>query len=72
MTIKEQIRKIALEILSHRPDGMRFSELTRAIEEDHPLFNLNTIHGATWNLEAIYPKEIYKKDLASGFAVCPL
>ncbi|HEY5123016.1 MAG TPA: hypothetical protein VIK14_04705 [Ignavibacteria bacterium] len=62
MTITGQIRKIALEILAGRPDGIRYSELGRAIQTTNPSFNSNTINGATWDLDATYPKEIYKPD----------
>lgn len=62
MIITGQIQKIALEILASRPDGIRYSELGRAIRTNNPSFKPNTINGATWDLDATYPKEIYKPD----------
>jgi|ERR1051326_4533806 hypothetical protein len=62
MTITGQIKKIALDILASRPDGIRYTELRRAIQAVNPSFNSNTISGATWNLDATYAKEIYKPD----------
>lgn len=62
MTITGQIQKIAIEILESRPDGIRYSELGRAIRTANPSFNPNTINGATWDLDVTYPKEIYKPD----------
>ena len=62
MTITGQIRKIALEILAKRPEGIRYTDLRNAILEINSSFNTNTINGATWDLDATYPKEIYKPD----------
>src|ERR1017187_10378484 len=62
MSITGQIQKVALDILSSRPDGIRYSELGRAIQTTNPSFKPNTINGATWDLDATYPKEIYKPD----------
>jgi hypothetical protein len=60
--LTEQIRKIALEILEKKPEGIRYSDLKREILKVNSLFNPNTISGATWNLEAIYPELVYKPD----------
>ncbi len=62
MTITGQIQKIALDILASRPEGIRYSELRRAILTINSSFNSNTISGATWDLDVTYPKEIYKPD----------
>lgn len=62
MTKTGQIQKIALEILENRPEGIRYSELHREIQNVDSSFNPNTISGATWDLDATYPKEIYKPD----------
>ena len=61
-TITGQIRKLALQILADRPDGIRYSEMRRGILEKNSSFNSNTIGGATWDLDAQYPNEIYKPD----------
>jgi len=62
MTITGQIQKIALEILASRPEGIRYSELGRAILTVNPSFKPNTINGATWDLDATHSKEVYKPD----------
>ncbi len=61
-SITEQIRQIALVTLANRPEGIRYSDLKREIIKVNGSFNPNTISGATWDLEATYPNEIYKPD----------
>ncbi|MGB4329649.1 MAG: hypothetical protein WBJ36_12280, partial [Tenuifilum sp.] len=60
--ITEQIRKIALDTLANRPDGIRYSDLKREILKVNSSFNPNTINGAIWDLDATYPDQIYKPD----------
>lgn len=62
MNITGQIRKIALELLADKPEGMRYQELRRAIQTVNSSFNFNTISGAIWDLEQTFPKEVYKPD----------
>ncbi|MBX3042862.1 MAG: hypothetical protein KIT33_12080 [Candidatus Kapabacteria bacterium] len=61
-TITGQIRKIALEVLEGKPEGIRYSDLKRKILEQNNSFNPNTISGATWDLEATFPDKVYKPD----------
>lgn len=61
-TIRGQIRKIALEILEEKPEGIRYSDLNRKILEQNSTFNPNTINGAIWDLDAQYPDKAYKPD----------
>ncbi len=61
-TITGQIRKIALDVLADRPEGIRYSDLKRKVLEHAPTFNPNTISGATWDLDITYPDKIYKPD----------
>jgi hypothetical protein len=61
LTITGQIRKIALEVLAAAPEGVRYSDLSRRIQE-RGTFNKNTISGATWDLDATYPDKVYKPD----------
>lgn len=58
--ITGQIRKIALEILAEKPEGIRYSDLMRKILEKNPDFKPNTISGATWDLDITYPDKVYK------------
>jgi hypothetical protein len=62
MSITEQIRKIALELLSEKPEGIRYSELQTGILNRDPHFNKNTISGAIWDLDATFPDTVYKAD----------
>jgi hypothetical protein len=50
-SIKLQIKTIALDILKNHPDGMKYSELMRAIAERNPALERNTIHGTIWDLQ---------------------
>jgi hypothetical protein len=61
-SITAQIRKIAIDILENKPEGIRYSALAREILKINPSFNPNTISGATWDLEDTYPNDIYKPD----------
>ena len=61
-TLTAQIRKFAFEILEDRPDGIRYSEMKRAIFEKNSSFKPNTIGGATWDLDVEYPEKVYKPD----------
>lgn len=61
-TITGQIRKIALDILTNHPEGIRYSDLKRNIITQNSSFKPNTISGATWDLEATFPDKIYKPD----------
>ena len=61
-TITGQIRKIALDVLADRPEGIRYSDLKRKVLEHNASFNPNTISGATWDLDITYPDIIYKPD----------
>ena len=61
-TITGKIKKIALDVLADREEGIRYSDLKRKILERNSSFNPNTISGATWDLEITYPDKIYKPD----------
>ena len=62
ISITEQIRENALELLMNRQEGIRYSALKREILKINSSFNPNTISSAIWDLEAIYPDKIYKPD----------
>jgi hypothetical protein len=59
-TRAEKIIKNALVILRSNPQGVRYSELVRTLDEEHPEIPVNTIHGVIWNLEQRIPEEVYK------------
>jgi len=59
-TKKEIIISKALGIIKNHPDGIRYMELVKKIQQELPDFPVNTIHGTVWNLEVQLPQEIYK------------
>jgi hypothetical protein len=59
-TKREKIIKKAVEIIKSNPDGIRYSNLVRKIQEEYPDIPINTIHGTVWNLDTRVPNEIYK------------
>jgi len=61
-TITEQIRQIALEILSEKPEGIRYSDLVKKILEQNNSFKSNSIAGVIVNLEVAFPDKVYKPD----------
>jgi hypothetical protein len=58
--VTAQIKAKALELLENHAEGLRFSELHDKILESEDNFNPNTINGCIWNLDAIYPDQVYK------------
>ena len=61
-TIAEQIRKLALEIIAEKTEGIKFSELHRSILEKHSECSPSLITAATWDLEVQYPDQVYKPE----------
>ncbi len=56
----QKIRELALDIVAQTPGGVRYQPLRTRILEQHPETNSNTISGAIWNLDAIFPDKITK------------
>jgi hypothetical protein len=56
----ETVRNKALELISTRARGMRYSELTREVQAALPNFAANTIHGNVWDLDKVFPDQVYK------------
>jgi hypothetical protein len=59
-TIGDKIRKRAIEIIRSEPTGIRFSALVNRLHNERPDWNINTINGNIWNLDAVFPLEIAK------------
>ena len=59
-TRKEKITSKAIEVLKSNPDGVRYSNLIRKIHEELSAIPVNTIRGATWDLDTRVPDEVYK------------
>jgi len=58
-TIAEQITAKALELRAQKPEGMRYSELCRALL-DTGQWKPNTIHGTIWDLHTRLAKQVSK------------
>lgn len=54
------IKETALRLLRQYPAGLRYSELHSKIKESDNSFNPNTINGCIWNLDALFPDQVYK------------
>jgi hypothetical protein len=59
-TKREQITTKAIEALKASPNGIRYSDLVRKMQEEFPDTPVNTIHGTIWDLDARLPREVYK------------
>lgn len=57
---KKKIQDKAVELIRAHPDGIRWSELIRKLQEAFPETPKNTLQGSTWNLYIIRNSEIYK------------
>jgi hypothetical protein len=63
MTTKtELIQAKAIEILKGAPQGVRTSQLLRAIQDDLPDVHPKTINGTVWKLPETRPEEVYKPE----------
>jgi len=58
--LREHIRAIAFDKLKENKSGLRFSELLRQIQLVDPKLKSSTVNSSIWNLDAIFPDEVYK------------
>lgn len=58
--IKERIRDRAVELIREHPEGLRYSELHRKLQESTPSFNAGTINSSIWNLDVVMPHAVWK------------
>jgi hypothetical protein len=59
-TKRELIEEKAIELLKSAPQGMRTSQLIKAIEDSLPDVHPKTINGTVWLLPERRPEEVYK------------
>ena len=59
-TKTELIQVKAIEILKSAPQGIRTSQLIKAIKENLPNVHPKTINGTVWKLPTTRPEEVYK------------
>ena len=58
--VTERVKEAAFSLLADNPDGLRYSELIKLISDIDSKFNVNTIGGCIWDLDARYPERVYK------------
>lgn len=58
--VTERINATAFMLLEEHPDGLRWSELLKMIQESDPTFHPKTVNGGVWKLIEKYPDDIYK------------
>ncbi len=61
-TITGQINQKAIELLEKHPEGIRWSEMLRLIQESFPDFHPKTINGVVWKLVENFPDKVYKPE----------
>lgn len=55
-----EIRELAVALLQAHPEGLRYSELHRRIQEARPDFKASTINTSIWNLDSVFPALVCK------------
>jgi len=59
-TIAERISAKAFASLEAAPEGLRYSDLVRAVMVADGSFKQNTVHGNIWNFDERFPDRVYK------------
>ncbi len=58
--VTERIEATALLLLEQHPEGLRWKDLNRRIEEWDSDFHPKTVNGCVWRLVERYPDKVYK------------
>ena len=58
--VTERIEATALKLLKENPEGLRWAELNKRIEESDPAFHPKTVNGCVWKLVERYPDRVHK------------
>ena len=61
-TITGQINEKALQLLEENPEGVRWSEMLKLLQDAYPDFHPKTINGTVWKLLEKYPDQVYKPE----------
>ncbi|MAU34163.1 hypothetical protein CL689_01245 [Candidatus Saccharibacteria bacterium] len=61
-TITGRINQLALDFLEKHPEGVRWSELLRMIQEADPALHPKTVNGCVWKLVENNPDTVYKPE----------
>lgn len=59
-TITGRVNAKALEFLERNPEGLRWTDLNKMIEESDPAFHPKTVNGCVWKLVDRFPDKVYK------------
>ncbi len=59
-TKTEQIQNTAIELLKNAPQGLRTTELKKAIMAKLPDAHPKTVNGTVWKLPTTRPEQVYK------------
>jgi len=62
LTQKQKIIEKAIEILRNNPEGIRYSELVRKIQEELPKIKKNVIQWTIYNLDSQRPETVEKPE----------
>ena len=58
--VTERIEATAFKLLEQHPEGLRWTDLNRRIEESDSDFHSKTVNGCVWKLVERYPDRVYK------------
>lgn len=58
--VTERIEATAFKLLAEHPEGLRWADLNRLIEESNPTFHPKTVNGCVWKLVERYPDRVHK------------
>jgi hypothetical protein len=61
-TITGRIYAIIFDLLEAHPEGVRWTELLKLIQQADPSLHPKTINGCVWKLIEKYPNEVYKPE----------
>ena len=56
----ERIEATAFKLLEENPEGLRWADLNRLIEESDSSFHPKTVNGTVWKLVERYPETVHK------------
>ena len=57
-----RVYELAFDILKKHPNGVRWAELNKLIEDADPSLHPKTINGCVWKMVEKYPDHVYKPE----------
>ena len=58
--VTERIEATAFKLLEEHPEGLRWADLNKMIEESDSGFHPKTVNGCVWKLVERYPDQVHK------------